>query len=189
MVKKEIRKEYSKKRLELPGREFDDMSAAMLEHFRSMHLQGVQILLSYYPMADRKEFNVALCEQLHLLNNPSAQIAWPKLEEDMVTMQAVAVNTETVLVKNRFDIFEPSGKDVVPPQLIDAVFVPLLAFDVKGYRVGYGKGFYDRYLARCAQDVVKIGFSFFEALESIDDINEFDVPLNYCITPARVYEF
>jgi 5-formyltetrahydrofolate cyclo-ligase len=55
--------------------------------------------------------------------------------------------------------------------------------------VGYGKGYYDRYLKRCAQDVVKIGFSYFDAIDAIEDINEFDVPLNYCITPMRVYEF
>ena len=189
MVKKEIRKEYSKKRLALSDEVLNEMTAAMLENFRTINLEGVQLLLSYHPLAERKEFNVALCEQLHLLNNPSAQIAWPRLEEDMVTMQAVAVNKETILVKNRFNIFEPSGDEIVQPQLIDAVFVPLLAFDMRGYRVGYGKGFYDRFLARCAQDVVKIGFSFFEAIEMIDDINEFDVPLNYCITPLRVYEF
>ncbi len=189
MVKKEIRKVYSGKRLVLADEEINELTAEIIEHFRVLNLQGVQVLLSYYPLAERKEFNVALCEQLHLLNNPSAQIAWPKLSEDMVTMEAVVIDKSTVLTKNRFNIFEPSGGDIVQPQLIDAVFVPLLAFDVKGYRVGYGKGFYDRFLARCAQDVVKIGFSFFEAVESIEDINEFDVPLNYCITPSRVYEF
>ena len=189
MVKKEIRKEYSEKRLQLSEKQVNEMTSMMLEKFRTLRLEGVQILLSYYPLIERNEFNVALCEQLQLLNNPSMQIAWPRLEDDLVTMQAVAVNSETALAKNRFDIFEPQGGQVVDPQLIDAVFVPLLAFDLKGYRVGYGKGFYDRYLARCAQDVVKIGFSFFEALESIDDINQFDVPLNHCITPLRVYEF
>jgi 5-formyltetrahydrofolate cyclo-ligase len=189
MVKKEIRKEYNAKRLALSEQQVNDMTAHTLENFRSIRLEGVQLLLSYYPIAARKEFNVALCEQLHLLNNPSAEIAWPKLQPDLVTMEAIVINEKTVLAKNRFDIFEPTGEQYVQPQMIDAVFVPLLAFDIKGYRVGYGKGFYDRYLARCAQDVVKIGFSFFEALESIDDINEFDVPLNYCITPSRVYEF
>lgn len=189
MVKKEIRQEYNSKRLTLTAEQVNEMTALMLENFRSIDLQGVQVLLSYYPMAERQEFNVTLCEQLHLLNNPAAKVAWPRLEEDMVTMEAVPVNKETVLVKNRFNIFEPVGSEIIDPQLIDAVFVPLLAFDTKGYRVGYGKGFYDRYLVRCAQDVVKIGFSFFEAIEAIDDINEFDVPLNYCITPLRVYEF
>jgi 5-formyltetrahydrofolate cyclo-ligase len=104
-------------------------------------------------------------------------------------MEAIPVTKNTTFTKNRFNIFEPDGNEVIDPQLIDAVFVPLLAFDSRGYRVGYGKGYYDRYLAGCAQDVVKLGFSYFEAIDMIEDINEFDVPLNYCITPMRVYEF
>ena len=129
MVKKEIRKEYNKKRLDLTGEQLNEMTAAMLENFRSIRLEGVQLLLSYYPMTERKEFNVELCEQLHLLNNPSAQIAWPRLEDDMLTMRAVTVNKETILAQNRFNISEPVNGEIIQPQLIDAVFVPLLAFD------------------------------------------------------------
>ncbi|HEX8461529.1 MAG TPA: 5-formyltetrahydrofolate cyclo-ligase, partial [Segetibacter sp.] len=72
---------------------------------------------------------------------------------------------------------------------IDLVFVPLLAYDKRGYRVGYGKGFYDRYLSLCKPEVLKVGFSYFGPEESIDDTHQFDVPLNYCITPDNIYEF
>ncbi len=105
---------------------------------------------------------MALCEQLHLLNNPTAVIAWPRLKDDNINMDAVTVNKSTVLVKNKYGIFEPSGDEIITPQQADAVFVPLLAFNSTGYRVGYGKGYYDRYLGPIAQDVVKIGFSYFE---------------------------
>jgi 5-formyltetrahydrofolate cyclo-ligase len=189
MVKKEIRQLYSQKRVDVPAAELAELDGRIIENFRSVNLEGIQVLLSYYPIVARAEFNVALCEQLLQLNNPNLQIAWPRLQDDNITMEAIAVTKDTVLIKNRFSIFEPSGNNFLQPQLIDAVFVPLLAFDAKGYRVGYGKGYYDRFLARCAPDVVKIGFSYFEALPAIDDINEFDVPLKYCITPMRVYEF
>jgi 5-formyltetrahydrofolate cyclo-ligase len=189
MVKKEVRKLFIEKRNSLQIYEMEEMSAKIVDNFRSIALQGAQCLLSYYPIPERNEFNVTDCEQLLSLENPKLQIAWPVLSQDGVTMEAVAVDKDTALVKNRFDIYEPVGGEVINAQLVDVVFVPLLAFDTKGYRVGYGKGYYDRYLARCAQDVVKIGFSFFEAIEATDDINEFDVPLNYCITPMRVYEF
>jgi 5-formyltetrahydrofolate cyclo-ligase len=189
MVKKEIRKIYNANRQGLSAQKIEEDGSRIIENFRGVNLEGIQLLLSYYPIAERNEFNVALCEQLLLLNNPSLQIAWPKLQADIITMEAILVTRETVLEKNRYNIFEPSDDEIIQPQLIDAVFVPLLAFDTKGYRVGYGKGYYDRFLSRCAQDVVKIGFSYFEALDTIEDINEFDVPLNYCITPTRVYEF
>jgi 5-formyltetrahydrofolate cyclo-ligase len=72
---------------------------------------------------------------------------------------------------------------------LDMIFVPLLAFDTRGYRVGYGKGFYDKYLAGCSNDCIKVGFSYFGPVSSIDDHHEFDVPLDLCITPQNIYVF
>ena len=69
------------------------------------------------------------------------------------------------------------------------IFVPLLAFDVAGHRTGYGKGFYDRFLAQCRPDVIKIGLSFFEAEGKISDVSTTDIVLDYCITPDKVYTF
>jgi 5-formyltetrahydrofolate cyclo-ligase len=189
MVKNIIRQQYSAKRNNLSAEELKSRDEKMYELFGTVALQGVSHLLSYYPIPSRKEFNALVCENLLRLENPALHVYWPRLNEDGVTMEAIEVNRETELIKNKYDILEPAGVHCAEPQMIDAVFVPLIAFDTKGFRVGYGKGFYDRFLARCAQDVVKIGFSYFEAIETIDDINEFDVPLNYCITPMRVYEF
>jgi len=55
--------------------------------------------------------------------------------------------------------------------------------------VGYGKGFYDSFLSRCKPEVIKIGLSFFEAVESITDIRSEDVSLDYCVTPLGVQSF
>ena len=74
-------------------------------------------------------------------------------------------------------------------QKIDLVIVPLLAFDIKGYRVGYGKGFYDKYFLKTRPNCIKVGLSFFDPVDMISDKNEFDVPLNYCVTPNKIYEF
>jgi 5-formyltetrahydrofolate cyclo-ligase len=189
LIKKEIRAIHIEKRNLLDVDAIKEMSENIVNNFRTLALQGAQILLSYYPIPERREFDVTICEQLLALENENLQVAWPKLMSDNVSMQAIAVHKNTVLVENRYNILEPISDEYIDPQLIDVVFVPLLAFDNKGYRVGYGKGFYDRYLPKCAQDVVKIGFSYFEALDAIEDVNEYDVPLNYCITPTRVYEF
>jgi 5-formyltetrahydrofolate cyclo-ligase len=99
------------------------------------------------------------------------------------------VNDETVYQENDYDIAEPVSGQEVSAEDIDCVFVPLMSFDTRGYRVGYGKGFYDRYLVTCRQDVIRIGFSYFDPVDCIKDINEFDVPLNICITPNKLYEF
>ena len=69
------------------------------------------------------------------------------------------------------------------------VFVPLLAFDQKGHRVGYGKGFYDRFLKQCQNNTLKIGLSFFEPLDSLLKAQPHDINLDAVVTPQGSYWF
>src|SRR6187200_2427201 len=107
MVKKEIRSSFIVKRNQIDADELTEMTERIVNNFRTIPLQGAQILLSYYPLRERKEFDVAICEQLLAFENKSFQVAWPKLMPDNVSMQAVAVNKNTVLAKNAFNIPEP----------------------------------------------------------------------------------
>ena len=93
------------------------------------------------------------------------------------------------LVTSAWGIQEP--KQGIPTEIekIDLVLVPLLAFDKAGHRVGYGKGFYDRFLKGCRPDCLKAGLSFFEAEEILTDADELDVPLDLCVTPAGIIHF
>jgi 5-formyltetrahydrofolate cyclo-ligase len=104
-------------------------------------------------------------------------------------MQALQTDDDTRFRKNEYNLYEPEDGVVVNPAGLDMVFVPLLTFDKRGFRIGYGKGFYDRYLAQCRRECVKIGFSYFEPLDEIEDASLFDVPLNLCVTPTTVYVF
>ena len=70
----------------------------------------------------------------------------------------------------------------------DVMLVPLLAYDNQKNRLGYGKGFYDRFLEKCHSKTIFIGLSLFEPEESIP-IEKTDVPLNFCITPKNIYTF
>ena len=100
--------------------------------------------------------------------------------------------TETsILIPNQWNIPEPDPQTSkrIEPWQINVVLVPLLAFDQRGFRVGYGGGYYDRFLKECRDDVVKIGLSFFGPVEAITDTDLYDIPLNSCITPDQVYRF
>ena len=90
---------------------------------------------------------------------------------------------------NTYNIPEPIDGIPIANTSIDVVFVPLLAFDLKGNRVGYGKGFYDNFLADCKPETIKIGLSFFEAEAEIEDVFKNDIPLDYCVTPKQIYTF
>lgn len=82
----------------------------------------------------------------------------------------------------------PQESIMVSPNKIEVVFVPLLAYDQSGNRVGFGKGFYDSYLSKLKPEVIKIGLSFYPPEERIQP-EPHDVRLDYCITPEKVFTF
>ena len=63
------------------------------------------------------------------------------------------------------------------------VLVPGVCFDQTGHRVGYGKGFYDRFLKTCRPGCLKVGLSYFEPVDPIDDVHDGDVRLDFIVTP------
>jgi 5-formyltetrahydrofolate cyclo-ligase len=92
------------------------------------------------------------------------------------------------LKKNNWGILEPSQGIPTPPEKIDLVLVPLLAFDKQGNRVGYGKGYYDRFLSTCSPETKKVGISLFSSEEEIHTTDT-DVQLDQCITPIELLTF
>lgn len=188
MTKKELRNKYQQLRHDLEPERMLGMSYDILSQFRNFHLPHVEYLLTYSPLVSKKEFEVSYCTTFLLEKYPNTRLLWPRILPGNL-MEAILPDHVHGFSFNKYNIAEPASGKPCDPLMIDCVFVPLLAFDVKGYRVGYGKGYYDRFFSRCRKDVLKIGFSFFEAEQSIDDIDQFDVPLNYCITPMRTYEF
>ncbi|MCE3283032.1 MAG: 5-formyltetrahydrofolate cyclo-ligase, partial [Chitinophagaceae bacterium] len=119
---------------------------------------------------------------------PGLRVTYPVTDLKALTMKALSVNDYTEFYLNEFGIEEPADGWEIDPKEIDLVFLPMLICDKRGYRVGFGKGFYDRFLALCREDVVKVGFSYFEPVEQVDDTHQFDIPLNFCITPDKVIE-
>ena len=189
MVKKEIRKLFKQKREALSTKEMLRLDDLLLIQFQHWPLPDIQTLLSYWPIKGKVEINTFLMADYLSFRIPGLQIAFPVMDIKEHVLKPIAVTEATEYKENEFAIPEPVVGELLPPEEIDAVFVPLLAFDKKGFRVGYGKGFYDRFLTCCREDILKIGFSYFDPVDSIEDMNEFDVPLNVCITPNKLYEF
>src|SRR5690606_20730654 len=122
-------------------------------------------------------------------HHAGVQVVLSKSEPSLRLMRHFLWDEHTVLHSNRWGIPEPVGGTEVGADILDAVLVPLLAFDTDGNRVGYGKGFYDRFLAQCRPESLKIGLSFFEPLPGISDVSEQDIRLSACITPHKTWWF
>ena len=140
----------------------------------------------FLPIVEKKEVNTQYL--LHILQGRDKSVVLPKADFATGDMKHILLQENTTFKISEYNIPEPVEGIEIDPKMIDVVFVPLLAFDLEGNRVGYGKGFYDRFLAQCNPDCKFIGLTFFEAEKKI--INEFiDFPLNHCITPNKIHNF
>jgi 5-formyltetrahydrofolate cyclo-ligase len=139
----------------------------------------------------RKEVDTRSIRRILRAKLPWLRWAVPRIIPSTRNMQHFVWDDGTTFIPNRWGIDEPDPISSQPLdiQRIDAVLVPLLAYDRKGHRVGYGGGYYDRFLAECRPDTWKIGLSFFEPIDAISDVNEWDIPLDVCVTPSTVYHW
>ncbi|MXV14546.1 5-formyltetrahydrofolate cyclo-ligase [Hufsiella ginkgonis] len=189
MDKAELRKRYLAKRKQLSPVEINDLNTALVARFAQIKLEGIGVVHVFYPIPGKIE-----PDSLRIVNylreeHPGIRLVLPKSNLDMHTLTHILWTEDTPLAMNRWGITEPEQGEAVDPQSIDLVLIPLLAYDTHGNRVGYGKGFYDRFLASCRPGVVKAGISWFPPEELVTDADPFDVPLDLCIHPKRVIYF
>lgn len=189
MLKSEARAIYLAKRKSISFEEKELLDHAILNEFKKIDLTTVKCIHLYLPIIAQNECNTYPIIEYIQKNHPQINIALPKANFENGHMEALLFNIGTPLVKNNLGIAEPIDGEIIDPKAIDMIICPLLAFDLKGNRVGYGKGFYDRFLKQCKADVIKLGISYFEPVESISGFNEFDLPLSSCITPTQNYFF
>ena len=189
MTKKELRKIYKEKRINISPKEKNILDDLLLIQFQKIALPLIRNVFSYIPLEDRNEPNTDLFVSYLQAMIPSIHITYPATNFETGEMEALLVHDETEYHQHPKGMIEPKHGEIITPDSVDLVIVPLLAFDTNGYRVGYGKGFYDKYLNRCRKDILKIGFSYFEPIDIIEDTDSFDVPLTHCITPKHIYEF
>ncbi|MGB5500703.1 MAG: 5-formyltetrahydrofolate cyclo-ligase [Maribacter sp.] len=185
MLKSDLRLLYTKLRKELPLQKIADYSLQLANMSLELPIWNFDYYHIFLPIVDKKEIDTTFL--LSILQGRDKNVILPKIEGDDLVHFLLTDNT--TLKTNKWNVPEPVDGILVASNKIDVVFVPLLAFDKQGNRVGYGKGFYDRFLKQCKKDVVKIGLSLFEAEEKIEDVSEDDIPLDYCITPNKIYEF
>ncbi len=189
MEKGEIRTLFTEKRNQLNQIEYDDLCQKLFHRFQQLDLSEVKCLHLFLPITKRREPDTLLIRDWLKTNHPEIKIVYPKTNFADHSMQSFVDDENLVLENNGYDIPEPISGNQVKADEIDLILIPLLAFDKCGYRVGYGKGFYDRFMAQCRPDTQFIGLSLFEAVGRIEDLDEFDMPMHSCITPNYLYKF
>lgn len=192
MTKKELRKLFKERRVVLSSSETAAQSQAIARlFFATFPVADFQAIHCYLPIHRQKEvdtFPIIDTLQREFLRT---SIVVPRSLPETGEMEHYLWTPDIELLPNQWGILEPNPSTSLhfPVSKIDLVIIPLLAFDHQGNRVGYGKGFYDRFLAQCRSNVLKIGVSFFDPIPTITDADAFDVRLDYCITPTNVWRF
>jgi len=188
-LKKDIaRKTYLKKRQELPSAKCIEESAQLVQiTIELIKKYKPEYVHCFLPIQSKEEINTKPIIEYCWKNNINVLV--PVSNFDDGTLKTAEFTPQTKTKQAKYNITEPIDPIWRKNDAIDFVITPLLAFDLKGYRVGYGKGFYDRFFASLNKDVKKIGVSLFEPCKIIDDINENDIPLTHCITPNKTYSF
>ncbi len=186
MLKKDLRSHYKNRRKSISEQTLIDLSLAVANALLTLPIWNSEYYHIFLPISQQKEIDTSFI--LSILQGKDKHVVLPKVTGNGI-LKHYLLTDATKLRTNRWHIPEPVDGIEIATDKIDVVFVPLLAFDKKGNRVGYGKGFYDSFLKECGKDAIKIGLSIFEAEEIIEDIEEYDIPLDYCVTPEKIYCF
>jgi len=182
------RRRFRDLRDRLSGEDEKSYNHLLLEQFKQFVWTGLEWVHIFLPIRRLKEPDTFMLADWLRANYPEMKLVISRSDLEAGTMDHYVWEQDDLLEVNAWGIKEPrSGLSIMPHQL-DAVLVPLLGFDRQGNRIGYGKGFYDRFLAVCRPDCLKVGLSFFEAVDSLP-MEPTDIPLDFCISSQQIWEF
>ncbi len=187
-TKIKLRKEFVNKRNGLTAEELEIYSHEIANQVLQLDIWNLSTFHIFLPIRKKKEVNTEYI--LHILQGKDKNIVVSRSNFEDYSMSHYLLTDQTVLKENLYGIPEPDHNSIeIKESIIDVVFVPLLTVDAHGNRLGYGKGFYDRFLSNCKSDVIKIGLSFFEPTATLIEISEYDVKLDFLIHPKGIVCF
>ena len=178
MKKSEIRKKLLKIREQKSNIDYKISHQSILKVLIKRNFKA-KIFGGYYPY----NFEVDVLQILNKLENKKYKISLPKIKNNS-SMDFFNWSKNDPLIINKFGIPEPITNKIIYP---DVLLVPLVAFDSKFNRLGYGGGFYDRYLKRIKRikNILTIGLAYsFQEVKSIP-INNYDIKLDFIITEKK----
>ncbi len=189
-----LRREALARRQALPAAEIarrsQQLCDQLFQHFPVAEWGWLHLFL---PLARRNEPDTWLIIRRIWAAGLAVRLAVPVVQPDGISLKHYELTPATPLHPNRWGIPEPetTAATEVPPAAFAAVLVPLLAVDAAGHRVGYGGGFYDRFLAHCGPATQFIGLNVLDdaPVGRIADVQPTDVPLTACLTPGAAWRF
>jgi 5-formyltetrahydrofolate cyclo-ligase len=187
MTKKELRIMYRDKRNQLSPNDLKQISIKICDSAMGHFQLENKVISLFMPIERKQEINTNLIWEKAKFYDTI--VAVPKTNFETGEMIHVELKSINQLEISQYGIPEPKTGEILAPSEFDIVFVPLLAVSKRGHRVGYGKGFYDRFLKKCSPSCQFVGLHLFDSLDTIDDLLPSDIALDFCVTPKKVICF
>lgn len=185
MTKDQLRKEYREKRKAFSENQIKDFSQKILGQLKSMPIWDAEYFHVFVSIKGKQEINTSPI--INDLFESDKKVIVPKTNGK--ELLACQINRNTKWEIGNFNVPEPIDYKLIESSLISVVFVPMLICDLDGNRIGYGGGYYDRFLSKLNKDCLKIGLNFFGPIQKIEDVEPTDIPLDYCVTPDEIVSF
>ena len=189
-TKQELRNYWLEKRSNLTEPQKNIFSHQIQDLFIThFTIQSIDCIHIFLPVLEKCEIRTWALIQYFQEKFPQIKVCAPIISDiKNRKMDSILLERNTSYTKNKWGIDEPTTGAILKPEEIDIILLPLIVFDNQGHRLGYGGGFYDRYLANCTK-AKKIGLSFFDPINEIQEINNYDIKMDFCVTPKTVYKF
>jgi 5-formyltetrahydrofolate cyclo-ligase len=185
LSKIEAREKYKNLRKQLSESEILDMSVKIANNLLKFKIWELKTFHLFMTISENKEVDTKPI--FDLLIGKGKEIIIPKININSNTLDSYIFDEKTVFNVSNLGIPEPKN-GILFNGKIDVVILPLLAYDLDGNRIGYGKGFYDKFICNLKSEPLTIGVSFFSPEKSLE-CNNHDINLDYCITPNKIFSF
>ena len=190
MTKAELRKFYLNERLAISDQDLAQFNRDICDNFfNQVSLEQIKVVHSFISMENTKEPDTWMIINRLRKNFPNIRISIPRINVESLSLENFYYESPEQLKTNAWGIREPQYGESTLTTDIDMILVPMLIADQYGHRVGYGKGFYDKFLATCKASCIPVGLCFYEPVVRVEDTSDWDMPLKYCVTPIKVHRF
>ncbi len=188
MNKKALRNEIIERRKQISIEVRSSAPRIILEQLKRMpEFTEANVISSFVSFRD--ELEMSDINQWILNNNKTLLL--PYIDSEQKKMLFYKVSDLASLIRNDYGISEPNPAvhEYIDAQSVECVITPGVAFDKKGYRLGYGGGFYDRFFSSIKKTTPRIGVAFEVQFIDVLPTEAYDQPIHCLITEEKTRRF
>ncbi len=186
MDKNTLRKVYLEKRKMLSEAEYERRNLLLTEQLKLFLLQNnFQNIHIFLPILKNKEPNTFPFIRYIWTYQPQIPIITSISDLKLPEMQHFSIDKSVSIKPNKWGIPEPQNAKLFPLEEITCVIVPMVVGSKTGHRIGYGKGYYDRFLSQCSAGTYFLGISLSPLLDGDLYANQYDLKMDAIMTPFQ----